>query len=212
MRRRMNSAQKLLEKALWHGLLTKEEISEVAQRVKDVKPGNDEDLVALIKILGVSGATEHRKLVEQFLYYPTDTLVSQMALHTLCNYWCLAREYLNELKTFIRGVEWDDCDDIRLFAISDAGAYLRSSYDKELLQLLISVFEDLGKSDAFYETDTNHRELLQSAAYEAIARAIGKEWEEIQDSDEIEYFLQNKQFDQIDSSVIQQARNMLAKN
>ncbi|MBS0655861.1 MAG: hypothetical protein JSR46_08800, partial [Verrucomicrobia bacterium] len=196
----MKSVYDLLDKVLCQEPLTKEEIDEVAQSVKDTKPGNDKDLAMLIEILGASGAIEHRKVVEQFLYYPTDPWVSRKALDVLCNSWSLTKEYLNELKMFIRGVEWDNFEEIRLGAISHAGDYLSREYDKELLQLLISVFEDLGKSD--------HQELLQSVVYRSIALAIGKDWLEIQDSREVEIFLRYKEFDRIDLSVIQQARNM----
>ncbi|HUD01899.1 MAG TPA: hypothetical protein VMR37_06195 [Rhabdochlamydiaceae bacterium] len=163
----MKNLDELLEEAKW-GKLTEKEIASVAEKIKAAGPDEDSDLYTLIHILGRAEATQYKKLVEKFLYYPTSPIISSIALKTLCNYWGSAHEYLDKIKSFIKGVEWDPDNDVRLIALSCAGQYLKESQDKELLQLLLSTYEN-------EEED----ELCREAAYEAIALAMGQTWNEI---------------------------------
>ena len=193
-----------------YGELTKDEISYVVQRIKDTTPEDDKDLSTLIFILARAGTAEYKPLIEKYLYYPKDPWVSRETLKALCSYWSLTPNYLNEIKQFIKGVTWDDCDDVRFAALSISGEFLRASFDKDLLQLLIHVFEDLGSSEDLLETDEGDgREIVQSSAYRAISRAMGKEWDDIPDSEETGIFILNKQFHQIDLTIIEKARQML---
>ena len=210
MAKKILSAGKLAEKAKWDRL-TSDEIADVAQRIKDIKPGNKEDLPCLIFALGRSGADQYREMVEKFLYYTSGEWVCIEALRALCTYWCFTADYLKELKMFIKGAEWDDTDDVRLWAMSIAGDFLKENYDRELLYLLLEVFENLGKSTSVREIRDYARSLLQSAAYEAIATAMGKKWNEIPDGDFIEAAIENKQLDLLDLTVIQKAHQMIEK-
>ena len=69
-----------------YGTLTKEEIFYVVEKIKACKPGNDRGLYSLLRILGWAKAKQYQLLVESFLYYPTDAMVSSMAIKVLCEY------------------------------------------------------------------------------------------------------------------------------
>ncbi len=162
----MLKLDELLEKAKWDKL-SEAEISEVVKRIKQTKPGQDEDLYMLLHILGRSEADQYRPLVEKFLYYPSYPMVSSIALRTLCVYWIYEKEYLHKIKEFLKGVDWDAEFDVKRCAISCAGSYLRSTPEKELYELLIQIFEN------------DPDEICREAALESIERGIGKEWNEI---------------------------------
>ena len=162
----MRSIDELLEEAKW-GKLTQEELEYVVNKIKDYKEDDAEDLYTLLYTLGRSGAIEYRKLVEKFLYYPNDPMVSSMALKTLCDYWSLDEEYLREIKAFARGVEWDFDGDVRTIAISTAGEYLRRNPEKELLEILFKILED-----------ENENKIDQESVFQALARATGRNYNE----------------------------------
>jgi DNA-binding transcriptional regulator YhcF (GntR family) len=182
----------LLDKAKWSEL-TQEEIAEVVKRIENFKE-NENDLYTLIHILGRSGAWQYRKLVEKFLYYPEESMISRIALKTLCDYWGYAKDYLDVLESFIKGVEWDEYEQIRLSAIRIAGMYIRETNDTSLLRLLLEIFEN-EKED----------EVIRSCAYEAIARAVGRDWNDLPSVRELATL--SDEF--IDQSVIAQAYQML---
>ncbi len=176
----MRNQDELLEEAKW-GKLTPEELAYVVQKIQSSKPGDDEDLYTWIHILGRSGNRQYRKLVEGFLYYPSNPIISRIALNTLCNYWSFARDYLKELKTFIKGVDWDEDQDVRDIAVSCAGAFLKEEEEKELLKLIIDIVEKFINA----EEDSNDS-ITWENAYTALSRAMGKEWKDILSAKEID--------------------------
>src|SRR5438045_2938047 len=129
----MINADELLEKTRANRL-TQEEFDIVVKMVRDGP--HDENLCLLIYVLRLAGAKDLKKIIEKFLYYPTNPYVSRVALKTLCEGWKLTGDYLEEVKRFIVGEEWDVRDEIRLLAISIAGEYLADHFDKQLLILL----------------------------------------------------------------------------
>lgn len=175
----MRNLDDLLEEAKW-GRLTEEEIQYVASQIKECKPADSRNLYTLLHILGKATAgnpmaAQYRNLVEGFLVYPSDSMISRIAFVVLCNYWDLDKEYLPQMKAFIRGVDWDD-DDVRLVAISSAGEYLRKTFDRDLLELLIQTFE--GNSCSSRE-GLEVEDVARETAYSALARADGREWDQI---------------------------------
>jgi len=207
----MKSIKKLCYEAKW-GKLTPEEITHVGERLKNHKTGDADILVDLIYILGYSGADEYRDLVEKFLYYREDLYVCQQTLKTLCTCWALTEEYLDAVKMYIRGAEWDDTDDVRLSALFIAGNYLRKKkFDRELLHLLLEVFEDLGTSKEIYESRDYARSLVKGWAYDAIARAMGKDYEEILPDDDVEELIETGQLELLDQEMLQKARLLAQK-
>lgn len=180
----MRNLDDLLDEAKT-GTLTEEELSYIAGKIKKHNPDcdDDDDLYTLIYALGIADCidtpdniyaqprgTKYRKLVEDFLYYPNDPSIASIALKTLCDYWGYTKDYLNEIKKFIKGVDWDKDGDVTLTAISIAGEYLRTAEkkDKELFQLLINIWEKYSKKDM--------ADVMAESAYEALARAAGQEW------------------------------------
>ena len=158
----MRSLDDLLEEAKW-GQLTDEELTYVVNRIKESRKKEDPDLYTLLYTLGKSGAVEYKDLVEPFLHYPSHPSISAMALRTLVSYWDLMKDYLREIKLFVRGVDWDD-DDVRIVAVSAAGRYLTGYQDKELLKLLIDIF-----------VNTNEPDYIREMAYWALVDAVGRD-------------------------------------
>ena len=211
---KIRSLEALMEEARW-GKLTQNELDYVVQRTKSIDPDttNDDegwDLVKLIYIIGNSGAHQYRQLVEKFLHFRSNEMVCDKALWTLCRYWGLTKEYLDDVKLYIRGVEWAPTFNVRIAALSIAGEFLRKEYDRELLQLLLDVFEKLGNTDQIKDDDDHSRYLIQASAYSAIARAMGKKPFEIDDNG-VERAILEGDFDSLDLSMIQKAHQMVEK-
>ncbi|MDR3504422.1 MAG: hypothetical protein P4L79_17790 [Legionella sp.] len=156
----------LLTKAKFESLLP-DEIDWVVKRIDSQSLTHTTTLDTELFILGISQAKKYRKLLEKFLYYPEDPIISCTVLKSLCRYWDLTTDYLDDLKTFIKGVEWDDIGDVRLMAITMAEEYLKTNFDRELLKLLIRTFESIENIE------------IQYRVYQAILVAIGKEAENL---------------------------------
>jgi hypothetical protein len=154
----------LLKRAYW-GTVTQAELSEVVRLITE---DSSKDLNALIQILGRAGSPKYRKIVEPFLLNVGNPQLSALALKVLCWSWGLAREYRETLLDFLKGVDWDDEDYVRLAAISAAGEYLRKTSDNELLQVIYDTF-----------SDQRERPLIRASAYCALCRSEKLEWKEI---------------------------------
>jgi hypothetical protein len=199
----VKSIDELLEKAKWDKL-SKSELDEIVKRIRQFKEGDDDDLYSLLYALGRSGASEYRNLVEKFLIYPADSMISRIALRTLCTYWDLVPYYIEIVKNFIKGVDWDD-DQVRIAAISIAGEYVRSTNDKECLKLLLEIFEQY---KLIYEKDSDMEDdFMCGCLFEAIARGIGVNYDELPPVNALEIFYKSI----IGQSIIQQAYLKLDK-
>jgi len=194
------------------GKLTAEEIIYVAQRLKNYEINYEDRIPELIYILGHAKADVYKDLVEKFIYYRDDFFICKQALKTLCIRWALTEEYLDAVKMYVRGADWDDIDEIRLAALYIAGEYLRKKkFDRELLHLLLQVFEDLGDSSYINESRDYARGIVKSCAYHAIARAMGKDHEEILPDYVVEELIETEQLDFLDQEMLQKARLLAQK-
>lgn len=198
-----------LSKLASNNEISNEEIKYVANLITKCSPEYEEDLPQLIMILGYAGAKEYQSLVEKFLHYPRDSWATISALRTLCSCWHFTSQYLKELNTYIRGAMWDDTDEIRIFAVGIAGEYLRTTFDCELMQSLIDVFDHLGSSDCVYEHRDYARDLLQGITYEEIAKAMGKNSDEILSSSKVERLLKNGKKNLLDLEMLEKARQRI---
>jgi hypothetical protein len=163
----MRSLDDLLDEAKW-GELSDKEITYLVQIIKDSKPGEDRYLYQAIHALGLGGAKQYRKLIEGFLYYPSNPMVSGIALKALCIYWNFIHDYLDELKQFVKGVEWDvELEDTRIIALAISGEFLRRKSCPDLLRVLVSVLEG-----------NDIDEIIMDSVYSALARAVGQEWDD----------------------------------
>jgi hypothetical protein len=155
---------------------------------------HDADLYDLLQILGHSNATQYRSIVEKYLGN-VDPMVRKAALEVLCRHWDLTGEYLDFILRALRGFPGDGDGDLRLAAISIAGEYLREHSEPILLETLLGLFRDV-----------RARQLVREAAYGAIARAVGRSWNELPSA--------ARHFDletEIDRGVIALAEERLAK-
>lgn len=164
----MRKVDELLEEAKW-GKLSSEELDYVAARIKASSPEHeDAELYRLIYILGRANASHYKNLVESFLFYPQDPMISKISLQVLCDCWAMEGRYLSELKKFVKGVDWDADEDVRIIAISSSGEYLRENHDKDLLTILVNIFEN-----------SEENEVIQECVYSALARASRQEWNDL---------------------------------
>jgi hypothetical protein len=81
--------------------------------------------------------------------------------------WDKTEKYLEYVRAFLRGVDWDDEEDVRQIAISIAGEYLRGRWDEELFQQLLDI-----------ATNDHDLPAIRVTAIRALGRALGDNWTE----------------------------------
>lgn len=145
------------------GTIKPEDLRQVAQRLS--RADVEEDRYTMLQIVGEAGDKQYRALVERFLESPDDPMLARLALEILAHYWGEADRYLDHIRRFLRGVDWDDEDDVRQMALFQAGDYLAKNSDRELLELIIASVVDRSQND-----------VMRRAAYLALGRALGLEW------------------------------------
>jgi hypothetical protein len=191
------SCENLLERAKWakteQDKLSEEELAMVAEELQ--KPTPEADRFTLLDILGHAFAVPYRELVERFLECEEDPMLARLAPQILCGYWGNTDQYREEVLRFMRGVPWDEDEDVRQIAISEAGEYLRSNAEPRFLHELISIFES-----------EDEERSMREGAYFALARAMGRDWKDLPSA--------ASHFDlvtQTDPAVIQEARERLRR-
>jgi hypothetical protein len=154
--KKLNDFRGYLTEIEWadSGELSKESIIEIekgievlVKKIEKSEPGDEANLYSLIHRLGKTGMNHidpipYKKLIESFLFYPTAPMISAIALRTLCNYWECTEQYLDKVILFVKGVEWDKDEQVRLIAMSIAGRFCRHKPNQELFESLIDVFEN----------------------------------------------------------------------
>ncbi|MCB1118043.1 MAG: hypothetical protein KDK50_05650 [Chlamydiia bacterium] len=161
----MRTPKELLHAAK-SGKITDEELEFILQKIDQSSPqdGYDLSLCYYLDVLGWIVSAEYEPLVQKFINWPQDSMLSGLAIEILCCRWGLTAKYLDQIKTFIQGVEWDEDGDARFSALRCSGYYLSSFEDKDLLNAVYEVFCDQSANSLDRET-----------AYIALARAIGKD-------------------------------------
>lgn len=149
---------KLISRATRGGLSE----NEIQQVVQGLISGSHEPYEALL-VVGRANARQYRALVDKYLTSPEDPMLSRLALQILCQYWGLADEYQDVIEMFMRKVDWDEDEDVRLMAISCAGTFLVDHQSAQLLSLLFQIFKD-----------DSERQIVREAAYCSLALAAGK--------------------------------------
>ncbi len=163
----------LVDKA-YDGKIQANEIAYVIDRIQKYNEHPEGDLYFLLKIIGYAGCfcrssiiDEYKGLIEKFIIFPEGPMVSAKALEILCEDWGLTSKYISQIKSFMRGVEWDTGMDVRIRAICISGEYIKKTGDKECLEILLEIFK-------------NEREPkdIRELAYEMISLALGKDWKD----------------------------------
>ena len=185
----MHDLKALLDKAKWERL-DSEELEFVVSRIEFP---DGYDLYTLLHILGRGGSRDHRYIVEKFLEYKADPLIAALSLRILCTFWGLTRDYLDWVKRYVDGEDWDRDDEVKLQCLSIAGEYLRTDEDRSLLASLLDTYEDNSEFNA-----------IRGAAYFALARAAGKRWEQLPPAGRLLDFEKD-----IDRKVVSEARRRL---
>lgn len=163
-----NSYDDLLARAK-RGKLTAQEISAVVGELQ--RPDSSKDRYTLLHILGRSGATAYRRLVEQFLECREEPMLARLALKILCDYWTGTAQYIPKILGFLRGLDGDEESDVRQIAISIVGEYLRNNPEPEFLRELIHIFGN-----------EENEQTIREDAYIALARAMGRDWNQLPSS------------------------------
>lgn len=148
------------------GQLADDELEKVVEELQ--RPESREHHYTLLHIIGRSGATKYRKLVEEFLTREDNPFLARLALQTLCTYWNTTHQYLPQVLEFLRGVPWDEFQACRLIAASIAGEYLLTNSEPTLLNELLRIFESEKEGQS-----------MKEAAYFAIARAMGQSYRDM---------------------------------
>jgi hypothetical protein len=125
-------------------------------------PARTANRYTLLHIVGKGGGPRFRTLVEAYLDSPEDPMLARLALQILCRFWGLTADYLVDLRRFLKGVDWDDEQDVRLIAASVAGEYLERHDDAELAHELLRL-----------SADGDGNRVLRDSAVRGLARAIG---------------------------------------
>lgn len=129
------------------------------------------DLYGLLYVIARTNARRHEGLVARCLENRDEPMVARLALQTLCTFWGVTSQYLDDLRRFLVGVEWDAFGDLRQVAITAAGEYLAEGKDCSLLSELLNL-----------SRPENDEALERRIATEALARAIGQPLRETIDS------------------------------
>lgn len=98
------------------GTLPAAEVDRVAARLKSEPIG--ESTYGLLYVISRTRATRHRTVVESFLDCSEDPMLARLAVQTLCAFWDEADRYLDVLRRFSAGVEWDHDGDVRDVAVT----------------------------------------------------------------------------------------------
>lgn len=141
------------------GLVSRQQLAEVAALLRSTV--DETRTYRLLYVLSRSRATEHEELVAGFLRSGEPEL-ARLALQTLCTFWGLAESYMDELRAFLDGVDWDSWGDVRQIAISAAGDHLRTHTDTAMFARLLELA---------YPDNTD--EVERRVALEALATALG---------------------------------------
>jgi hypothetical protein len=155
----------LLDRAK-QGDLSDREVDAVAAALERADPS--EDPYTLLHILGISRAQRHRPLVERYLRWFDDPMLARLALQILCSHWGETREHLDYVRSFVSGDPRDPGDDVRIAAIAIAGEHLRNHQDRELIAMLIGIFDA-----------PTAPQIVRESAYFALARASGLDRKEM---------------------------------
>ena len=145
----------LLQKAE-EGKISEEEIKEVVYRINNLS--DKQNLEILLMILGESRKFEYKYVLENFLIYPDNPMISRTVMIILCQDWRLADQYLPYIKKMMRGAAWDENEQTRFIALGIGGQLFKEIEDKELLKILLEIFEN-----------ENEEMMTRGCAYEAIA-------------------------------------------
>lgn len=166
----------------------------------DPQTGDEDYIAYLMDLIGFGGA-EYAPFIEPFLDIQRDFL-TEHARSLLCGGWGLTEHYLDYIIKFMRGVDWDDWDNIQHGATMAAGHYLEHHEDPRLLSELIRMAEGTSNVDRHpsYPFLTAER---REFAYGAIVEALGK----AKDERRRRVFT----IDEIDPAVIGEAKERLAR-
>ena len=125
----------------------------------------DSKLYALLYAAGRGFRTDLEKTIASYLDYTKDPMIVRLSLQILCAFWGKHEAYKEYITGFLNNKEWDEDQDVFLMAISCAGEYCRKNIDKAMIAKLLSIYSDFN-SDA----------IIRQAAFTALARSQGKDW------------------------------------
>lgn len=138
--------------------ISEAELKEVLYRIENL--ADKPNLERLLIILGVTRRFEYKHVLEKFLVYPENPEISRCAFEILAQDWGMAKYYVSYIKEMMRGVDWDEAGYVRSIAISTAAYYFDEINDKEILKILLEIFE-------------NEYEERRGEAYKGILMCLG---------------------------------------
>jgi hypothetical protein len=102
-------------------------------------------------VLGQARDFAYQGKLESLLVCEADPYLASLALRILCQDWGLCSNYTKILEDYINGVAWDHADELKLAALSAAGALLYEHEHLGLLRAAIDAYRSSSNEDAVRE-------------------------------------------------------------
>ncbi|MCB0358160.1 MAG: hypothetical protein KDD44_00935 [Bdellovibrionales bacterium] len=186
----------------------REDLDEIVAFLDSLDPetceGNALDSAyACLLLLGRADLKERAQLFEKYLDC-NDPLTVALSLEILCVEWDLTEGYLERVVSIALGAPWDPDGDAQAAAFKALGEHVRRRVsapleprERRLLELILKSFSDPSGSDESRE-----------AAYRALLRVAGREWDEVPREDRILDLSADS--DDIDGQAITSCRKLVA--
>lgn len=130
-------------------------------------PDATTNVFACLHELGHRGSPANEPTVAKYLCFPSDPMVSRMAIEVLTQ-WGVVERHRSRIEEYLRPIAWDPDDVVRQAAIYASGEILRSGSDASLLAHLLEIAENPAE-----------RELIREDSIRALARGHGQDWSEM---------------------------------
>ena len=138
--------------------LSPKEVKDLANAIRN----ETDDTYTLLLALGRAWGIQYKDLVEKYLVYPENTMLSRLAIQILCNYWDMGSKYLAHIQSAARGFDWDVEDDVRQMAIGCLGYMYTQTKNVELLRQLYEIWNNEAED-----------KLMRENSYQAMGEALG---------------------------------------
>jgi hypothetical protein len=113
-------------------------------------------LLSILEYAGTSSPGSSRPVLESLLAGP-DSLAASSALRILCWSWGSPPNYIEQLRSFIRGVPWDPYGYLRRDALRLAADYLRFHKHSVLQRDIVDLYEQVADDEG-----PDHSELFNT--------------------------------------------------
>ncbi len=169
MPEKINDYDDLLSRAKWDSI-SNEEKDEILRQLGDENYKNH--WYKLLYALCRGGDKRHLPVILSYLDRTDVPNLTRLALQQLNLGWNVNAELTPYITRFIKGLDWDESEGVRLMAIMLAGTCLREIASQEMLQALWDVYENDRSDDPLDNC-------FYLDAYRSLANAVGIDDEDL---------------------------------